>query len=268
MERKDRKPAARQVDARGVSVKKQSRQPMADLPREDFADVNAADVLPLDLFSDAPDPAALPLFEEPLVSKPRRVVDIPPGRIRAENAEALVRVMTMPPEGGYIEAITGCSFIFGDVLRFLCLRMGGECRVTLSTLCWSPENVGMFGACFDEGSIAALDLLVSIYFYGNERAGTFAATVQALAPQIRAGACRIAVAAVHTKVACVENARFRLLLRGSANLRSSSNVEEVMIQRNEESFAFHRDWMRDVIARYEVTRSPVRERELWQTIMG
>jgi len=219
----------------------------------------------------APEPAEAmsgPLFEEPLVSKPRRVAEVPAGRIKAANAEALVRSLAMPPQGGYVEVLTGCSFVFGDVLRFLALRMGGGCEVTLSTLCWSADNAGMFAACFDEGSITRLDLLGSIYFYGNERGTTFRVTHEILAPQIRAGTVRIAIAAVHTKVACIGNDRFRLVLRGSANLRSSSNVEEFMLLRDEDSYQFHRGWMRDVMAAYEVTRKPVRETALWGTVGG
>ena len=49
------------------------------------------------------------------------------------GTEPLVRALEMPPEGGYVEAVVPGSFVFGDILRPLALRMGGGVDLVLST---------------------------------------------------------------------------------------------------------------------------------------
>ena len=194
------------------------------------------------------------LLDEPLTTKPRMFAEIPAHRIKSNNAEELATTIAMPPEGGYVECLVAGNFIFGDILRYLAIRMGGDCRVTLATLSYSGENVGMLISAMEEGSISQLDMIVSDYFYAHERHALYRATIETMAKQIKAGTFRLAVASSHAKAAAIANDRFQIVMTGSANLRSSGNAEVFMLVRDNESYAFHTGWMNAIIDKYEVTK--------------
>jgi hypothetical protein len=202
----------------------------------------------------------------PIVRKPRLFADIPAHRIKSDNAAALVSALEMPPEGGYVDVIVGGNFIFGDILWPLCKRLGTPCRLTLSTLSLSSENVTMFRQMFADETMDYLALVLSDYFYAHERRGIYRELCDELRPQVVNGSCQIAVAGIHTKVICIESPRFKLVVKGSANLRSSENVEEFSIIRDAQAFAFHRDWHQSILARYATTLTPVRYAAAYQAI--
>lgn len=57
-----------------------------------------------------------------------------------------------------------------------------------------------------------------------------------------------------------------LVLGGSANLRSSLNIEQITIDNDPAIYKFHRDWMSNILNNYHVNHVMLRREALWQQV--
>lgn len=140
-------------------------------------------------------------------------------------------------------------------------------RVTISTLGMSERNVEMFKGLMDHGFIQELNLIVSIYFYGNERFALIPYLYKTLDYGDR---FQLAVAGVHTKIVTMEldNGQ-HIVMHGSANLRSSDNVEQFTIEDNKDVFDFYDDFHTRIVERFStIDKSVTKNRgpRLWNEI--
>jgi hypothetical protein len=79
----------------------------------------------------------------------------------------------------------------------------------------------------------------------------------------------MAVAFVHTKVIAFETKGGRkIVIHGSANLRSSGNVEAFTIEENPELFDFYVGIYDGILERYATVNKASTRRELWHEIGG
>lgn len=109
--------------------------------------------------------------------------------------------------------------------------------MVVSTLSLSQNNIDSFKNLLKYGWIEDLSLIVSAYFYSNE--------IRVLIPYIYRNLdidnkFQLAVAGIHTKTCHIltEDGR-KIVIHGSANLRSSANVEQITIEENEQLYDFY-----------------------------
>jgi hypothetical protein len=57
-----------------------------------------------------------------------------------------------------------------------------------------------------------------------------------------------------------------LVIGGSANLRSSMNIEQLTLDNDETLYAFHREWMAEILNEYHVQHKMLRRDRLWQLV--
>ena len=111
----------------------------------------------------------------------------------------------------------------------------------MATLGLSRGNAEMLKRERMMGRIGRLRVLVSNYFSSVDRSGTFLHVRTVLE-----GLAEIRVARTHAKVLLFLAPPFFFIFEGSANLRSSETVEQIVVFNDRELLEWHREWMREV----------------------
>lgn len=74
------------------------------------------------------------------------------------------------------------------------------------------------------------------------------------------------MAGIHTKTVHFETLGGRkIVMHGSANLRSSGNIEQFTMEENPELYDFYDERFRGIIDKYATIRKPVRGNNAWET---
>lgn len=164
--------------------------------------------------------------------------------------------------GDRADAFISGSFIFGDFIEaYLVENHIHTKKMVISTLSLSQNNVDSLQGLMKAGYIDELQLIVSVYFYGNE--------IHSLIPYLYNrldidNRFQLAVAGLHTKTVHFETDGGRkIVMHGSANLRSSGNIEQVTIEENPQLFAFYDEQLTKIIDKYATIKKPVRHSVLW-----
>jgi len=185
-------------------------------------------------------------------------------RVKYERAaELAIAAAEALKDGDTIHALLSGNFIFGDFLEALSVENKVKFKsMTLSTLALSDENVISLENLLASGLLGHLDMIVSSYFWAHNRQN---------AKFIYETLCdpfgtRLAVAGIHTKIALIETDKSKIVIHGSANMRSSRTIEVVTIEQNEDLYDFHKLWHDEIITDYAVTKKERRASNLWNLI--
>jgi hypothetical protein len=161
--------------------------------------------------------------------------------IRPENARQILDYL--PEQGDCTHAVVRGDFVLGEIVPAIIGETPAE-LVDIATLGMSVANATQLADLRSRGLIRRLRVIVSHYFAGVDRTGTFADVCRILgddAPKV----CRN-----HSKVILIEQQGRHLVIAGSANLRSSDNIEQFSIWNDPEVFAFHVGWMNEIHGRH------------------
>lgn len=143
--------------------------------------------------------------------------------------------------------LTG-GFIFGDLLEALCVKNNWLVKeMTISTLSLSGENVGSLQNLIKGGFIEKLDVIVSDYFYSHERNGIIKVMREFLDIDNK---FQLGVSRTHTKIYqlhVVEPEERFITFYGSANMRSSKNVEQMCCDTNKNVYLFYKEFHNEII---------------------
>ena len=203
--------------------------------------------------------------EETRYMKPKVYVK-PKGFYTYDNALKLAKELRLD-FGERADVVVNGSFIFGDFIEAYLLAQKAICkRKIVSTLSLSENNVDSFHNLMAKGWIEQLDLVISHYFYSHERYKLIPYVYKRLDLDDK---FQMAVAFVHTKVIAFETKGGRkIVIHGSANLRSSGNVEAFTIEENPELFDFYVGIYDGILERYATVNKASTRRELWHEIGG
>lgn len=136
--------------------------------------------------------------------------------------------------------------------------------MTISTLSMNQNNVDSLANLMHGGYIGELNLIISVYFWANERSSLIPYIYEKLDIDNR---FQLAVAGVHTKTCqFVTDGGRKVVMHGSANLRSSGNVEQFTMEENPELYDFYDEKFNLVLAKYGTIKKAIRSNELWNTI--
>jgi hypothetical protein len=183
-----------------------------------------------------------------------------PRLVAYEYAEALADDVGMIDEDETIYAILSGNFIAGDFIEAYLVRHNLFAdELLIATLSMSKANVDSLKNLQTGGFVASLDLLVSDYFFSHERRNITEYLIQELATDN----FRFAAAGLHTKITLIKTEERYLVLTGSANLRSSGNLEQLTILNNKAIFEFNKRWMCDLMETYQVDHERLRGNKLW-----
>ena len=198
--------------------------------------------------------------------EPHGCEDMDESRIKYANAEKLAHDIGDIQLNFRAFAILDGKFIFGDFLEALIVSKNWECEeLTISTLSMSSENVDSLANLVNGGYLKQLNLIVSPFYFSNERRGIIPYVYDQLDVN---DIFQLAVADVHTKIAMIRTTcGKKIVIHGSANLRSSNNIEQIVIEHSPGLFDFCATIHHDIIELHKTINKPVRNQTLWRTIM-
>ena len=175
--------------------------------------------------------------------------------VRYDNADDFAyecggRIM----DGQRIDALLSGNFIFGDFIEALAVR--GNLLVddiTLSTLSMSRENVDSLENLIVGDFLQTLNIIVSDFWFSHNRQN-----VEYIYEHLDHDNCfQLAVAGTHTKITLLRVGDQKIVMQGSANLRSSRSLEVVTVETNSELYDFHRKWHDTILKHYATINKDV-----------
>ncbi len=170
--------------------------------------------------------------------------------IRPENALAILPYLPAGPEDRTHAVLRG-DFVLCDLIPAI-IREHGRCpQLHIATLGMSAANAEQLASLHQAGLIGEITICCSHYFRQVDKATTWLAVESALE-----GIAKLVVARNHAKVICLPTeGGDHFVIEGSANLRSSDNLEQIAIFNDAELVAFHRAWMAELEDRVRSDRS-------------
>ena len=167
-------------------------------------------------------------------------------------------------DGETVYALLSGNFIFGDLIEALAVKYDILYEdVTISTLSISRENVDSLQNLLTGDYCKSLNLIVSDYFWSHNRQnGPY------IYKALDTNDCfQLAVAGIHTKITLLKTeGGKKIVITGSANLRSSRSLEEITIQTNPELYDFHKQWHDEILRDYGTIQKTKRASVLFDLI--
>ena len=237
----------------------------------DIPELNIADEqLDFDLDCDIPgfelEAAELSVAINTDFVKIRRYPRVSPAGVLYERAVDLVKNMPDLQENDAIFCIVTGNFIFGDMLEALMVEKNWYAEeIFIATLSMSQENADSLANIFHGDYAREINLIVSDFWYAHERyKGGGIEYINQLRKEYNFS---ISVAGLHTKIILIKTECGKhLVLHGSANLRSSRNLEQFSIENSKNLYEFNRAWMNKLVKEFKVSRKSLRGENLWQVL--
>lgn len=173
-------------------------------------------------------------------------------------------------------AIVSGNFVFGDVLEALVLERSVRFRtLTIQTLSMSQDNIDSLRRIRNVHGdrLESLRIALSDYFYSHERRVREGRNTPALVPYLYQtlddgdGVLDVAYASVHTKIVTFETLDgLKCVIDGSANLRSSRNLEQFRIECDAGLYDWIEEFTDRIFDAYSTMGRSVRGGKLWQGV--
>lgn len=194
--------------------------------------------------------------------KPPKSKEIPAKKLKYELAENLAKDIDL--EDRTFVIVNG-TFIFGDFIEALIVEKDLHIKnMTISTLSMSVDNVDSLANLIECGYVDNLNLIVSDYFFSHERHMIVKYIYENLDKDNK---FQFAAAGTHCKICQFETYEGKkVVIHGSANLRSSSNIEQLMIENNSDLYDFNQEYQDKIISKFKTINKSVRYSKLWNEI--
>lgn len=186
--------------------------------------------------------------------------------VKYKNASQLSKEIEIKQNERYFCIIDG-SFIFGDFIEaFIYDRNMDVEELTISTLSMSQDNIDSFYNLLSKGYVKKLNIIVSDFFYSHERSNLVKYMYEKLDFENK---FQLSVCRTHTKICMFEtkmNGGRKYIIHGSANLRSSDNIEQFMIEENEVLYDFNFEFHKKIIDNFATINKSLRGKKLFNLI--
>lgn len=223
-------------------------------------------------------------LKEVLDAQGLRIVDapvcrqVPDSMVCYKNAKKMAREIR-PEKGMMIAAIFSGDFIMGDFIEAWVTTWGIKVKeMTISTLSMSQENADSLANLQKWGYLPKLNLILSDDFASKESKGFQGSRQHGRAKgqmmnYIYNALLRnetdfqLATASTHMKVVLIETeAGAKVVIHGSANLRTSSNIEQVFIQECPPLYDFFKAPCDRIVKKYATIKKSLRRNTLWAEV--
>jgi len=197
---------------------------------------------------------------------PKRHKPVPLHKVKYDNAAQMAKDMAADIAGGEtVVAVLSGNFIFGDIFEAFAYETGMPIdELTISTLSFSDENVVSLSEMLKADKIGTLNIVISDYFWSHNRADA-----SYIYEKLDIGdRFQLAVAGIHTKIALIRAGRRKIVVSGSANLRSSRSIEAVTFEPSDGLYDFHHEWHMALISEYATINKSVRAGAAFAAIGG
>ena len=201
--------------------------------------------------------------------KAKEIHEMPSGMIKYANAKKLAKNIDLDKQTRYNCIVAG-NFIFGDFIEAFIVENNCKCEVMISTLSMDQNNIDSLHNLIKGGFIDKLDMIISDYFYSHERGALIPYMYKYLDLDNK---FQLAVAGIHTKICLIKTLGGKhIVIHGSANLRSSSNIEQFVIEENKEFYDFLHEYHNSVLEAYKTINKDIKKQKslrgnkLWQVV--
>jgi hypothetical protein len=162
-------------------------------------------------------------------------------------------------------AIINGSFILFDFIFELLINQESPIKkMTISTLSYSQENIETLAMLVDNNCIKELNLIVSDYFYSHEKNSLIKFAYECLDKN---DIFQLSVCRTHCKTCIFELENgIKVTIHGSANLRSSNNIEQICIQEGSELYDFNDIYQDNIINTYKTINKSLTGNKLWNQV--
>jgi hypothetical protein len=184
--------------------------------------------------------------------RPLSVKDV--ARRFAMLREASAVLDHLPGPGEALHALMTGRYDLTVLLTCILEQASTPCdHLRIATLSLKERNLYELYRLIDAGKVGRLTLLVSEFFHAHHKD-----ICQTLVGELvgRSPAHRFAAARSHAKVVCLDFASGgKLVLEGSANLRTNSNREQFCLLHHAELHDWHAAWVDETVNRGQVHQS-------------
>ena len=218
-----------------------------------FGDPDAHDFDLLEAFdNDGLDVAVMPesRYTKPVKHPHHKITNI--GFARAQD---LVQRINLQRGEGIFCFVDG-SFVFADFLFAFMIRHGIVAEeLTISTLSLGEANMDKLRQLIDAGHIKKINLILSIYFWAHEGKKKMRYLYQKLDIGDR---LQVAVCRSHSKMTLIETNRgAKIVMHGSANLRSSDNIEQFRLEFDDGMYDFAYNYQMALVKTFKTIQKPL-----------
>jgi hypothetical protein len=157
------------------------------------------------------------------------------------------------------------TFVFGDFIEALIVEKNYLVKhMLISTLSMNQNNVDSLKNLIVGDYVQNLDLIVSDYFYSHERHELVPYLYEKLDIDDK---FQLAVAGTHCKICAFETeCGKKIVIHGSSNLRSSSNIEQFIIEESEAIYDFNKEIHDNIVEKYKTIKKSLRYKKLWAEV--
>jgi hypothetical protein len=185
--------------------------------------------------------------------KPPKTKNIPYKLLKYKYAEQLVNDIDFQNLDKIFCIVAG-NFVFSDFLEAFIVKHNILVEeMILSTLSYSQDTIDSLQNLIDGDFVQKLDMIVSDYFFAHERNKLIKNTYEQLDVDDK---FQLAVAGTHCKTYQFKTFGGKyIIIHGSINLRSSSNIEQFVIEDNECLYNFNKEYQMKIIEKYFLLKS-------------
>jgi hypothetical protein len=154
---------------------------------------------------------------------PKKQREISERFLKYSNAEKLAKEINFNDNNRFHVVIDG-TFFFGDFIEAFLVNWDIKVKkMTIPTLSMNKNNVDSLVNLLNGNYVDELNLILSDYFYGHEKHDLIPYIYEKLDVDNK---LQLSFAGTHCKICIFETVNNRkFVFHGSANLRSSSNIE-------------------------------------------
>lgn len=198
------------------------------------------------------------------IHKPKKIRSFRDRQICYREADEMAKNINIGKGERYFSFIPG-NFIFGDLIEAFCVEKNLHIKeMTISTLSIGEENVDSLKNLLDGDFVDKLNLLVSDYFYSHEKFGIIKYCYEELDQDNK---FQLSVARSHSKTCIFETYDgMKFVFHGSANLRSSDNIEQIDLEENEQLYDYIYEFHSKIAKEYSTINKSIKSKQLWQIL--
>lgn len=197
---------------------------------------------------------------ESRIHKPKLFKARKESQVKFKDAKKLAKEIDLS-KTPRVDCLINGAFIFGDFLEAFIVEKNIKVKkMVISTLSLSQNNIDSLKILLEKEYVDDLTLIVSDYFFSHERNGLIKYAYDMLDIDNK---FQLAVTKTHTKICYFETlGEKKIVTHGSANLRSSDNIEQFTIEINESLYDFYDDFYSQIIQTYKTINKSVRNTEI------
>lgn len=195
---------------------------------------------------------------------PKKTREIPERKLKYSDALKLAKDINFN-EAERFHVIVGGSFFFGDFIEAFIVNYNIHVRkLTISTLSMNKNNVDSLENLVKGDFVDELNLILSDYFYSHEKHDLVPYIYEKLDLNDK---FQLSFAGTHCKICLIETHNNRyFVFHGSANLRSSSNIEQICMEENKDLYLWYNEIQQSISDEYKTINKSVRYNRLWQKV--